>query len=181
MIVLIGASASGKTEVAKRLISEYSFSKIVTYTTRPKRKNEVNGKDYHFVTKDKFLKLKDKKFFLETTEYNENFYGTPLNEIALNKVLIIEPIGFKELKKLKDPSIISFYITGSEENRRRHMIERGDNIEDVEKRIINDRKTFSYKNIGNTSFVIEGDNLTITEMAEEIFEKYIKKVKTYSN
>ena len=77
MIVLIGASASGKTEVAKTLIAKKGFSKIVTYTTREIRPSEVNGVDYHFVTKEKFLELKNDNFFLETTTYNNNFYGTP--------------------------------------------------------------------------------------------------------
>ena len=83
MIVLIGASASGKTEIAKTLIAKKGFSKIVTYTTREIRPSEVNGVDYHFVTKEKFLELKNDNFFLETTTYNNNFYGTPKNDLGL--------------------------------------------------------------------------------------------------
>ena len=55
MIVLIGASASGKTEVAKTLIYKNGFSKIVTYTTRKIRPTEKDGIDYHFVSKQQFL------------------------------------------------------------------------------------------------------------------------------
>jgi guanylate kinase len=176
MIVLIGASASGKTEVAKTLIAKKGFSKIVTYTTREIRPSEINGVDYHFVTREKFLELKDDNFFLETTTYNNNFYGTPKNDLGLNKVIILEPNGFKALKEINDPTIISFYILDSEENRRRHMLERGDDPVKVEERITNDRKEFSYKNIGSTTFVIQGDNLTISQISNEVYEKYMGKI-----
>lgn len=176
MIVLIGASASGKTEVAKTLIAKKGFSKIVTYTTREIRPSEVNGVDYHFVTKEKFLELKNDNFFLETTTYNNNFYGTPKNDLGLNKVIILEPNGFKALKEINDPTIISFYILDSEENRRRHMLERGDDPVKVEERIENDRREFSYKNIGSTTFVIQGDNLTISQISNQVYEKYMGKI-----
>lgn len=173
MIILIGASASGKTEVAKKLISKHSFSKVVTYTTRAIRPTEKDGIDYHFVSMEQFIKLREEGFFLETAEYNKNFYGTPLNDIALNKVLIVEPNGYKAIKKLNDNTIISFYITDTEDNRRRHMLERGDDPVKVEERILNDRKEFSFANIGTTNFVIDGGNKSITQLADEIYKKYI--------
>ena len=64
MIILVGASASGKTEVAKYLIKNYGFEKVVTFTTRVKRPSEIDKIDYNFVTKDQFLKLKDENFFV---------------------------------------------------------------------------------------------------------------------
>lgn len=181
MIILVGASASGKTEVAKALIKKYDFLKVITYTTREKRINEKNKVDYFFVSKEKFLKLKNSDFFLETTEYNGNYYGTPLNEIGINKVLIVDPKGLKAFRGLNDPTIISFYILGSEENRIKRMKDRGDSEDNINERIINDRKDFSFSNIGNTSFVIEGDNPSISEMADEIYNKYISKVKMFNN
>lgn len=181
MIILVGASASGKTEVAKALINKYDFSKVVTYTTREKRVGEKNKIDYYFVTKEKFQSLKEKDFFIETTEYNKNFYGTPKNELALNKVLIVDPKGLKAIRKLNDKTIISFYILGSEENRIARMKLRGDSEEHIQERIINDRKDFSFKNIGKTDFVIEGDDVTVLEMADEIYNKYIKQIKLDGN
>ena len=57
MLVLIGASASGKTEIAKILIKDYNFKKMVTTTTRRKRKGEINKVDYNFITLNKFEKI----------------------------------------------------------------------------------------------------------------------------
>ena len=54
MIVLTGASASGKTEVAKLLFIKYDIKKVITHTTRPIRLGEKRGVDYHFVDVEKF-------------------------------------------------------------------------------------------------------------------------------
>ena len=57
MIVLSGASASGKTEVAKMLSSKYGIVKVITTTTRDLRVGEVNGRDYFFVSKERFKEM----------------------------------------------------------------------------------------------------------------------------
>ena len=65
MLILVGHSASGKTEIANQLKRDYNMKKIITYTTRPKRINEVDGVDYHFVDEIKFLKLKEEGFLFQ--------------------------------------------------------------------------------------------------------------------
>ena len=72
MLILIGPSASGKTEVAKILISKYGMQRLVTYTTRKMRTGEIGGRDYHFVTVEEFLNLSEGEF-VETTFYNGNY------------------------------------------------------------------------------------------------------------
>ena len=50
IIVLVGKTASGKTTVANELCKHHGYKRIVTYTTRPMRKNEVQDVDYHFIS-----------------------------------------------------------------------------------------------------------------------------------
>lgn len=57
MIVLTGASASGKTEVVKLLKIKYGIDKVVTHTTREIRSLEIPDEDYHFITKKEFQKM----------------------------------------------------------------------------------------------------------------------------
>lgn len=177
MIILVGASASGKTEIAKKLISNHDFSKVVTYTTREKRVGEKAGVDYHFISTERFLSLKDKKHFLETTYYNNNYYGTTYDQIGLNKVLIIDPAGLKIYKELNDPSIVSFFIDVPEHIRKERMIKRGDDLKIIEERLILDREQFSFTNLGTTDFVIEYNDQALTELAIDINTKYLSKVK----
>ena len=67
-IVLVGHIASGKTCVAKAL-EKRGYRRIVTYTTRPPREGEIDGKDYHFITEKEFKEKQDKGFFAESTGY----------------------------------------------------------------------------------------------------------------
>ena len=69
MLILIGPSASGKTEVAKLLAKKYNITKIVTYTTRAPRVNEVNGVDYNFVSVEEFAKLINDEVYEQTSKY----------------------------------------------------------------------------------------------------------------
>ena len=82
MLILVGPSASGKTEIAKLLDIKYHLTKVITHTTREKRINEKDDVDYHFVSKDDFLIMKINNEFVETTTYNNNYYGTSKKEIA---------------------------------------------------------------------------------------------------
>ena len=65
MIILVGPSASGKTEIVKYLIKYFSYTKFVTTTTRNIRVNEINGVDYNFISTAEFLdKIKNNEFIL---------------------------------------------------------------------------------------------------------------------
>ena len=92
MIILVGPSASGKTEIAKILTTKYGFKKFVTSTTRAPRVNEINGLDYNFLTEDTFIKMRNNNEFIESTFYNNNYYGTEKKLIDDKTVLIVESI-----------------------------------------------------------------------------------------
>ena len=143
MIVLVGPSASGKTEAAKLLYSIYGIKKVITHTTRPMRIGEKDDVDYHFVSKEEFLKLKEKNYFIETTLYNGNYYGTSKSEVSDNKVLIVDPNGVKSILSLNDPRIIIFRLNADSTTRFNRMIIRGDSIENIEQRITKDKDVFS--------------------------------------
>lgn len=63
MIVLVGESASGKSSIERELIA-LGFNKIVTYTTRPMRKEDVDGETYHFITEEQFNDMIEKDLLL---------------------------------------------------------------------------------------------------------------------
>lgn len=172
MIVLVGASASGKTEVAKYLKKHYDIKKVVTHTTRTPRTNEVDGIDYHFVTKSTFLKLKKDNFFVEVTEYNHNYYGTSKNEVADDKVLIVDPNGLASFLSLNDPKIVTFYLKADDDIRLERMLSRGDDRGDALERIACDKDDFAFDKVKMCHYFIDSNNLNISEMAEEIINLY---------
>lgn len=177
MLILVGASASGKTEVAKLLFKKYGLIKAITHTTRQKREHEKNGVDYYFVSKTKFLELLDADYFVEHTEYNGNYYGCSKKEISDNKVVIVDANGLKSFKALNDSKIITFLLYADEETRLNRMIARGDKLIDAQKRIDNDRKDFAFSNIGKTNFVIDSSKDSAEEVAETVYKKYLKALR----
>ena len=172
MIVLVGPSASGKTEAAKLLYSIYGIKKVITHTTRPMRIGEKDDVDYHFVSKEEFLKLKEKNYFIETTLYNGNYYGTSKSEVSDNKVLIVDPNGVKSILSLNDPRIIIFRLNADSTTRFNRMIIRGDSIENIEQRISKDKDVFSEDALSFKSINIDTEKMTLLEIAEFIYETY---------
>lgn len=78
LLVLSSPSGAGKTTLAKRLLQEEAdnICMSVSVTTRTPRPGEVDGKDYHFVSKDEFQRMRDGGRLLEWAEVFDNFYGT---------------------------------------------------------------------------------------------------------
>lgn len=172
MIVLVGPSASGKTEAAKLLYSIYGIKKVITHTTRPMRIDEKDDVDYHFVSKEEFLKLKEKNYFIETTLYNGNYYGTSKSEVSDNKVLIVDPNGVKSILSLNDPRIIIFRLNADSTTRFNRMIIRGDSIENIEQRISKDKDVFSEDALSFKSINIDTEKMTLLEISKFIYETY---------
>lgn len=174
MLVLVGPSASGKTEVANILINEFGMVRMVTYTTRPMRVNEVDGVSYHFVSTEEFLKLKEEDEFVETVCYNGNYYGTRKKDVSLDKIVILEPKGLIEFNKKMKDKIVSFYLEVSEVERINRMIYRQDNMEDINKRIENDR--IAFKEIDDVDYIICNEHITLKELAIKIYNLYKNKI-----
>lgn len=78
MLVLSSPSGAGKTTIARRLWEEdNSIEMSISHTTRQKRNGEKDGKDYHFVDRETFTRMRDQGEFLEWAVVFDNFYGTP--------------------------------------------------------------------------------------------------------
>lgn len=169
MIVLVGESASGKSSIEKYLAENYEYEKIVSYTTREPRNGEVDGIDYHFVTVKKFLELKMNGFFAETAIYNGWHYGTAREDCTDNKIAVLNPHGLRQVRKLNDINVISFYINVPRRDRLIKILQRGDDIEEAYRRSLSDVGQFDGIE-DEVDFVInnEGYQKSIEGMSEEI-------------
>ena len=117
MFVLSSPSGTGKTTLTKKLAANNkNFSISISHTTREPRSNEIDGKDYYFVNRDIFEKLVKKKEFFEYAEIFDNRYGTlkqpVLDLLSKGKDVLfdIDWQGTKQLKKIKDLSLVTFFI-----------------------------------------------------------------------
>ena len=117
MLVLSSPSGAGKTSICKKLLeTEKSLLMSISYTTRPKRKSENDGKDYFFVKKKEFDELQSKNYFVESALVFDHFYGTPKNFIERNLkkgIDILFDIDWQGAQKLVDYSkndVVSIFI-----------------------------------------------------------------------
>ena len=178
MLVLIGASASGKTELAKKLISNHGFKKMITYTTRDKRLGEIDGLDYHFVSKDVFLAKEKENHFLETTTYNQNYYGTAFVDAQPFTVVIVDIPGANHIyKQLKDRVMIA-YVETPEYLRKSRMLKRGDGIEKVAERLHIDKKHFNKSDLKHIDIIVQNESKTLEALADAVSTQYRKHLST---
>ena len=153
MLVLSSPSGAGKTSICKKVVSlDENISLSVSYTTRPKRKSEKNGKDYFFVSKEKFEDLKIKNFFIEFANVFDNWYGTPKNFIEKNLnngedvIFDIDWQGAQKLSDFSKNDVVSVFILppSNKELHERLKKRAEDSDETVSKRMSKARSEISH-------------------------------------
>ena len=117
MFVLSSPSGAGKTTLAKKIAeNNKNFTISISHTTRKPRPNEINGKDYKFVSVQEFNTLVKENNFFEYANIFDNYYGTlkqPVLELlSLGKDVLfdIDWQGTQQLKKIKNLSLVTFFI-----------------------------------------------------------------------
>jgi guanylate kinase len=114
LLVLSGPGGVGKSTVAKKLREAGDFWVSVSFTTRTPRVNEIEGRDYFFVTNDVFSQMISDDQFLEWAEFAGNRYGTPQQQVedalrqGKNVLLEIEIAGAKQVKTQLPQSVLVF-------------------------------------------------------------------------
>ena len=166
ILVLSGPSGAGKSTIidaASSEIGEFYFS--VSTTTRAPRDREVEGVDYHFVSKEEFEKGIKRGDFLEYAQVHDNYYGTSLQPVkrALSEgklvIFDIDVQGHRLVRKAMGDIVVSAFITPPtlKELENRLLSRATDNKEIIERRIENAKEEIEA--IGEYDFVIVNDNI----------------------
>jgi guanylate kinase len=131
LLVLSAPSGGGKTTIAKMLLQgrdDLGYS--VSATTRPKRPDERQGVDYHFLTRDEFIRRQEEGEFLEWATYGGELYGTLKSEIerifgqGRHAVLDVEIEGARQIRRNFPNSLLLFVLPPSAEALVRRLIGR---------------------------------------------------------
>ncbi len=117
VVILSGASSVGKGAIRKALLEDPDLDLFysISMTTRPKRDDEVDGKDYYFVDHSEFAQAVKDKSLLEYTEFNGYYYGTPkeqvnfLRSVGKNVLIEVEAQGVGPIK-LNIPDAVAFFV-----------------------------------------------------------------------
>ena len=177
LIVLSGPSGVGKTTICKSILNNYSdiyFS--ISATSRPKRQNEKDGREYIFLSKKEFREWIKKELFIEYAVVHGNLYGTPKKPLEENLskgyhiLLDVDIQGAKNLMQLY-PSGIYFFIIPPDivELEKRLLSRKTDKDEAIRNRLAKALEELKYRD--DFRYVIENRDL------EETVKKVISIIK----
>lgn len=186
-VVLSGPSGSGKTTIVERLLatSPVKLVKSISATTRAARKNETNGRDYYFLTREEFAAKRERGEFLECAEVHSsgNWYGTLKSEVRRARdlggwaLLEIDVQGAMRIMQEHPNALTIFLWTSSEIEFERRLRARGTESEDViQRRLETARSELQFA--PRYKFQVINDDL---DQAVRDINKIIQEWETQSN
>ena len=178
MLIILGKSGVGKTSLCNYLESVSTLRKAVTYTTREMRPNEINGKDYHFVSNEDFQKMIQNNELMEyvcfhdviTSKGKQNlFYGSAKKDyLDPNQMIILNPEGLKSVLKNSTNkfNFCSILLDAPEPVLRKRLQTRGDNPLEINRRLRSDSLDFAGLE-NQVDFVLNG-NSEISQLGKQV-------------
>ncbi|MDO9514656.1 MAG: guanylate kinase [Syntrophales bacterium] len=141
LMVISAPSGTGKTTLCKRLLAEFPDLRFsVSCTTRPARKGEKDGMDYHFISIEDFTRRKANGEFAEWEEIYGHFYGTLKKDIedmprkGYDVVLDIDTKGARNVKAIYPAAVLVFIMPPSVEILKERLKKRGSETDDIIKK-----------------------------------------------
>ncbi|WP_077610916.1 guanylate kinase [Clostridium sp. Marseille-P2415] len=138
LVVVSGFSGAGKGTIMKELLKRYdNYALSISATTRKPREGEADGREYFFVTEERFQSMIEKDELIEYAQYVNHYYGTPkeyvLNQMKTGKdvILEIEIQGALKVKKCFPEAILVFVMPPNGSELKRRLIGRGTESMDV--------------------------------------------------
>ena len=122
LVTFTGPSGSGKSTVCRNLAARYNIKELVSHTTRGRRAGEVDGKNYHFMSKEAFDTVLSDHGFIEHVEFSGNRYALSKAEVDNMEgihTLVVEPEGLKQIQDYcdeNDISLLRVFVDGETED-----------------------------------------------------------------
>ena len=175
LLVISSPSGTGKTTICKKLLEyDKNIHLSVSVTTRKKRKNEVEGIDYYFRSKEDFLNLKSQNSFIENALVFENYYGTLKSEVleqlenGVDVLIDIDWQGTRQITQAMKGNLIKIFLLppSIDELKKRLSKRNSDSIKEINFRMSKALKEI--KHFDEYDYVLVNDNL------ENTFQKIVK-------
>ena len=189
LTIIMGKTCSGKNAVVSEL-KKRGWSQIVTYTSRPKRRGEKNGREYWYISEEDFSNKIESGYFAEWKSYDVNgktwYYGSPVDEIInaslddKNNVIILTPQGVVDVlailkRHVADYQINIIYLYANHKTILKRLKARKDKNDSIERRMKADDKDFENAvNIAN-KIIYNNDSDSVSDVADKIIKSAERK------
>jgi guanylate kinase len=197
LFVVSGPSGAGKGTICKKLIEKIDIDLSVSMTTRKPRPGEIDGKNYYFVSEEKFIETINQNGFLEYAKVYGNYYGTP-REAVLKKleqdrdvVLEIDIQGALKIKESYPQGVFIFILPPSMTELRKRITGRGSETEDdINLRLGETLKEVSYidkydycvvngeinEAVNRVAAIIKAEHSRVSEDIYQLIAKYKEEI-----
>lgn len=189
IFVISGPSGSGKTTLIKSLLKDKEIrnklTKSISFTTRAKRRNEKEGKDYSFISKEQFKELLKRKKILEWTKYLDYYYGTPKDYIDkhLKKgkhiALCLDTKGAASIKRIyPDKTVAIFILPPKIETLKQRILSRskGQTLENLRMRLNLANKEIAKSKLYDHRIINDNFSLALRQLKEIVMREIINRV-----
>ncbi len=165
LFIVSAPSGAGKTTLVRLLLEQDAHVRLsISYTTRPPRPGEQNGREYHFVSVADFLAMKERGDFLESAEVHGNYYGTSrvwlVEQMRAGRDILLEIDwqGAQQVRRRFPDAVGIFIMPPSLDELERRLRGRGtDSAEVIARRLAAARDEMSH--VGEFEYVIINNQL----------------------
>jgi guanylate kinase len=142
-VVLSSPSGGGKTTICRKILNKHKdYLYSVSATTRKKRKNEKEGRDYFFLSENQFNQIRKKHGFVEWAKVHGEYYGTLKESVdqaekeGKTALFVLDVQGGMTIKKKYPESVLIFLLPPSLEELKKRLVHRGtDRTDEIGKRL----------------------------------------------
>ena len=173
IVALIGEAGSGKDTIMQEILKRCpkSFNEIISCTTRPMREGEAEGVNYFYLTPEEFAKKTHNGEMLETSGFNNWFYGTSYDGLKTNitNIGVFNPTGIYSLLKKDDVNLIVYKIDCNSKTRLLRQLNRENNpnVDEIIRRFSADKSDFAD---------LEFEYIEVKNETKEDFELAIEQI-----
>lgn len=178
LIIFSAPSGAGKTTIVRHLLkSDFNFGFSISATTRKPRGEEINGREYYFLTEQEFKSKIANNEFLEWEEvYPGSFYGTLKSEIericnkGQNIIFDVDVAGGSHIKKLYGEKALAVFVQSPSiaELERRLITRSTDSAEVIRARIAKAEKEMAYSHLFDVIIVNDKLDAALKEAEEKV-------------
>ena len=166
--IITGPSGVGKNTIIEAMSTDLDFYFSVSHTTRPQREGEEDGKDYHFVTEERFKNLVDENLMIEYEQYGGFYYGTSKKEILKESNIILLDLEVNGATKLlsENDDFIGIFIDIDDKELVKRLKNRGHDQNFIDKRM----QLASIQREKKSQYQYHADNVDIKSSVNQILD-----------